>query len=255
MSSFPARAAKAALRPLNMAPVALGVATSAGLLVAGLAPVAVLVGGLSMATYGAMVLFDAASPPPAPPPRGPDRAEIASLRLRKALVDVDRAAARVVATLDGHDGAIGPSLVEVRADCDALVEQATELARRGDAAHRALTATDPAELERDAQARLAAARATADSEAARAHRQAAEARRRQLEHWTELRRTHDRVEAELGSVVATLDELQVRLVRLTLQDPALAVRDGADASREMKALRERVGILERSARLTLEEVG
>jgi hypothetical protein len=252
--SLARRALQSATRPLHLAPLGVGLAVGGGLLAVGLPPLALLVGGLSLGTSGALVAWELLAPAPKPESR-PTRAAIRSATLRKALEDVDRAAGKVSARLVAHDGVLGASFVELTASVRALVEQAEALASRGDAVHAFLGEHDPAEIEREVQSRLVAARNVGDAEAAGSFRSAAAAKRRQLELWTELRGLFERVSAELVSVEAVLDELDARVVRLSLLDPGGAAAAGRDASREMQAVRQRVGILEQAATRTLREVG
>lgn len=250
------RALDAAVRPVNLTPLGVGILAGGGLLATGLAPLSILVGGLSLVTWGTLVLVDVAASAGAAPVPAPARTDgIAALHLRDAMADVRAAAERVRLEIGRHDGVIGASLLEIEADCDALVEQALALAHRGDGIHRFLVAHDRDAIQREVDARLASARQAADGEASRAFRSAAEAKRRQLELWTELRGQHDHIAAELVAVEAALDELHARVVRLALLDPTDVARAGADASREVKVLRERMEILERSAARTLQEVG
>jgi hypothetical protein len=251
------RAVDAATRPLHLAPLGVGALVGGGLLALGMPPLALLVGGLSVSTWGALVGWELLGPAPATssPPPVPDRSGLRSLVLRKALQDVDAAARRVQDRLAAQDGVLGAAFAELQADVRALVEQAEALAARGDAVHAFLMEHDPAIIERDVQARLVAARNVADPEAARSFRSAAESKRRQLEAWSGLRALHERVSAELVAVEATLGELDARVVRLSVEDPAGAARAGADAGREIRDVRERVGRLEQAAAKTLREVG
>lgn len=260
--SLAARALTAATRPLHLAPLGVGVVVGGGLVAVGLAPLAVVVGGLSVTTWGALVGWDLlagagaerpVTPTPATPP--PDRRTVRSLVLRKALQDVDQAAARVLGRMRRQDGVLGAAFVELEADVRGLVEQAEGLAAQGDGVFAFLLEHDPATLERELHARSLAARQAADPEAARSLQSAAESKRRQLEAWKELRTLGDRVTAELAALQAALEELDVRVVKLTLQDPAGAARVGADAGRDIRALRERVGVLEQAAARTLRELG
>ncbi|MEQ1568003.1 MAG: hypothetical protein ABMA64_20355, partial [Myxococcota bacterium] len=74
----------------------------------------------------------------------------------------------------------------------------------------------------------------------------------QLATFDELRVLGERVTAELLAVEAELGELDARLARLGLSDPTDAAP--TDAASEVRALRERMHILEQSAANTLREV-
>ncbi|MCA9489960.1 MAG: hypothetical protein KC621_08555 [Myxococcales bacterium] len=257
-SGLGARFVNAAVRPLHLAPAAVGLVGSAGLLVLGLAPLAVALGGLSVSAWGAMVAWDLVSQPAAlPGPKEADRSQplsrgISALHLRRAVDELEEKSRRVRKRIDAHDGVLSGSLLEVRADCDGLLAGSVAMARRGDTIHAYLQSSDPMLIEREAEDRERAARGARDPATAEAFRSAAEAKRRQLQTWTQLRQLHDRIVAELVSAGAALDELDARVVRVTLDDPGES-RD-VTVGREVKALRERISILEQSAAKTLQEV-
>ncbi len=250
----------AAVRPLHLAPAAVGIAGSAGLLAVGgvaLAPLAVALGGLSVSAWGAMVAWDVVThtaKPREPEKRVPLSTGISAVHLRRAIDAIEARYRAVAERIDAHEGVLTGSLLEVRSDCEGLVEGAVGMARRGDSIHGYLQSTDPAAIEREAEDRGRAARNARDPGTAEAFRSAEEAKRRQLATWTALRQLHDRIVAELVAAESALDELQARVVKVTLQDPGEVVADGA-VGREVKALRERISILEQSAAKTLLEVG
>lgn len=250
------RAVDASVRPVNLVAPGVGVAAASGLLAVGLAPLALAVGSLSVAAWGAMVAWDVASPKPAPPPPPPPPPppKLEALHLQQAIEGIRRSAARVRERIDAHDGVLAASLLEVGANCATLVESAEEMARRGDAVYVFLRGHDPALVHREIEERRRLARAARDPEAAASLERAAEAKERQLRAWSELRDLHDRIAAELVAVGSALDELGVRVMQLTLQDPADAAVSGAGVGKELQSLRDRVQVLERSAAATLQEV-
>lgn len=250
-----ARALRAATRPLHLLPLGVGVVVGGGLIALGLPPLALLAGGLSLATWGALAGWELLGTPPPDVPVGPDRAGLRSAVLREALQRVDAAARRVSDRLTAQDGLLAASFVDLAADLRALVEQAEALAARGDAVHAYLRDHDPATIERERDRCLASARAAADPAAADSFRAAAEAKRRQLDALRELHGVLDRVVAEVAAVEATLGALDARVVRLAVDDPAEALRAGADAGDEIRAARERVGRWEQAAARTLREMG
>lgn len=244
------RALDASVKPLNLVAPGVGVAAAGALVAMGLPPLALAVGSLSVAAWGAMVAWDVATPKPPPPPPPPPK-RLQAVHLQQAIDAIRRSAESVRGRIDGHDGVLSTSLAELRADCDGLVDSAEEMARRGDAVWTFLRSHDPAPVQRELEDLRRRARTLRDAEAAASLESAAEARGRQLEAWAGLRTLHDRIAAELVAVGAALDELNVRVVQLTLQDPGDAVPEiGSD----LKALRDRVQVLERSAAATLREV-
>lgn len=246
------RAVDAATRPVHLVPPGVGITAAGSLLALGQAPLAVVVGGLSMLTWGAMVAWDLATPPappePEPPPPGLD-----APHLQKALDAVRAAAASVREPIDAHDGVLGASLLEIRVAADGLVDSAEGLARRGDAVYRYLRTYDPAEIQREADQLARASQGARDAETAASLASAAEAKRKQLATWKELRAQHDRIEAELIAVEAELDSLHARVVHLTLNDPG-DTSAGASIGRELASLGTRMSMLEKAAAATLSEV-
>lgn len=241
MASSPShRALASATRPLHLAPLAIGALTGGGLLAVGLAPLALAAGAVSLTTWGALVAWDLAAPPPPLTP------------FARLLASVHRAAEPVTARIGSQDGGLGAALAEVRSRVNALVEQANALAARGESVDRFLEAHPAGDLEREIREQKAALGRIRDPEAAATLRAALEAKERQRAVITELRADRERLIAGLVSAEAALDELHARLVRLTLNDPTDEIP--RDAAAEIRELGDRVGILERSAAQTLREL-
>lgn len=254
---LPKRLVNAAVKPLNLVPAGVGTAAAAGLLVAGLAPVAAAVGLLSLGTWGAMVAWDLATPPPAPPPPPPPPDPAATIRtpqLQSLLRAVLAASGRVRARVEAHDGVLTPTLVELGGEADELVAAAVDATRRGDAAAALLGTLDAAGLAREVDERRAVARRATDAEVRRSLSEAAEAKARTLETWRELRRLIDRIGAELVATEAALDELHARVARVSLDDPGDPAAGGAQVRTQLHELSTRLHALERSAADTLKEM-
>lgn len=251
---LPRRLVNAAVKPLHLVPAGLGTAAAAGLLAAGMAPLAAAVGLLSLGTWGAMVAWDLVSPtPPPPPPPDPTEA-IRAPHLRSLLGAVLAANARVRERVEAHDGALTPALVELAGEADELVSAALDATRRGDAADALLSGLDAAGLAREVEERRELARRAADPEVRRSMSEAAEAKARTLEAWRELRRVIDRIAAELVATEAALDELQARVARVTIDDPGAPGAGGAQVRLQLHELSTRLHTLERSAADTLKEM-
>ena len=248
-----ARALDAAARPANLVAPGLGVVTAGGLVAMGLAPFALAVGALSLGTWSALVAWDLATPPrPVEPPVEPD---LASPQLDALLDAVRASASKVRDEVLAHDGVLSASLLALVGECDDLVETASRAARRGDAVWQRLAALDIAAMKRDVELRRQAARQAADSEVAASFGRAADAKQRELDAWRDTRVLVERIVAELVATEAALGELHARVVRLTLHDPGDPDAYGAGIGPEIKVLKERLDVLERSAARTLEEVG
>ncbi|MCK6503959.1 hypothetical protein L6R53_11260 [Myxococcota bacterium] len=248
------RLVHAAVKPLHLLPPGLGVVTAGGLLVAGLPPLALAVGALSLGTWGALVAWDLATPPPPPPPPSDPLAGIRSAGLRARVEGVRAAARRVQQRLATQDSAMASALVELEAEAAELWDAALQAALRGDAVEQLLGQVDQEGLSQAAAERAAAARRADDPEVARALEQAAQARQRELDTWRELEALAGRIHAELVAAEAALDELHARLVRVMLDEPGEASAGGAQVRQQVHELAERLQILERSAARTLQEV-
>lgn len=249
------RAIDASVRPLNLVAPGVGAAAAGALVAMGLPPLALAAGSLAVAAWGAMVAWDLSIPPPpepaTPPPAPPRRLQAPDLQ--RAIEGIRASAATVRARIEGHDGVLSTSLLELQADCDALVESAEAMARRGDAAWLFLRAHDPARIQGELDELRRRAKHAQDPEAGASLQSAVESKERQLAAWSGLRTVCDRIAAELVAVAAALDELDVRVVQLTLQDPGDPV-PGAKLGADLDLLRDRVQLLERSAAATLQEV-
>lgn len=248
----------AAAKPLHLLPPGVGMVAAGGLLVAGLPPLAVAVGVLSMGAWGALVAWDLVGPGPAPAPEPPPVDPLAGIRterLRLVMGAIHEAARRVERQIDGHEGAVTPSLLELSAESRALVTAADEAARRADALAVLLASVDHGALARELDERARAAAQAPDPEVARALRLAADAKGRERETWRELGRLVDRITAELVAAEASLDELAARVIRVTHDDPADTSAGGAEVRGQVKAVADRLQVLEKSAADTLREVG
>jgi hypothetical protein len=247
------KALDASVRPINLVAPGVGAAAAASLLALGLPPLALTAGALSIVTWGALVAWDIATSPGAPAAAAA-RVPFAAKDVERAHQAIAAAADRVRVAIDRHDGVLTDSLVELLANCDELVDSAARMAGRGDAVYAFLRSHDPVAIERAAEEHLRSARSVRDEAARTSLEAAAEAKRRQLATWQELRNLYDRIVAELISVEATLDELHARVVKLTFEDPGLAVEASQQVGADLKTVRERVRVLEQSAAATLREI-
>ena len=252
------RLMRAAAKPLNLLPAGVGAVTAAGLAVGGLPPVAIAVGALSLASWGALVAWDMVSAPSENPEPDP-AAGIASPGLQAHLQSLMDVGGRIRARIDAHEGMLTPSLVELRAECQELIEAATGAALRGDTLVALLADVDRAALLAERDQRVREAREAGDPEVERALTAAAEAKTREIQTWQSLATLANRIAAELVAADAAMDELNVRVVRVTLEDPGAAEdgigEPGQRVREQVKALASRLNGLERAAKATLEEVG
>ena len=201
---------------------------------------------------GALVAWDLAGSAPVPEPEAEPEPDVAP-HFAEALAAIRAAAARVRDPIDHHDGILSDSLLEVGAATDDLVARAEALVRRGDAIGRHVSGTDPQRIEREIQQREASAASMRDPAAAASLRVAADAKRRELSTWAELRDQHARIVAELVAVESSLDALRARVVALTLNDPGDAAA-GESIGAELHELGERLDVLERAAAATIRSI-
>ncbi|MEQ1508362.1 MAG: hypothetical protein ABMB14_39390, partial [Myxococcota bacterium] len=163
-----------------------------------------------------------------------------------------QAAGRVQAAIDRHDGVLSGDLVDLGVTARALGHRPGRVDERGDAVFVFLSTHDPEVIARTAADHVRQARSVRDPAAAASLEAAADARRRQLQTWEQLRVLFERIGAELVSVEAGLDELHARVVKLTFDDPSTA--DVPSIGQDLATLHDRVRLLERSAEATLRDL-
>ena len=249
--SFGRRLLDSAVRPLNLVAPGLGGLVAGGLVATGLPPLAIAVGAVSIAAWGAMVVFDLATPhrepPKAPPPK-------LAPHLQEAVEAVRRAGAQVDQGIQRHDGVLSASLAEVSGDCQGLLEAAEGLARRGDAVYRWLQTHDPQAVVAEITQLQRVRQGTRDPEAAATLAGAIGAKQAELQARESIRAIHDRIVAELIATEAALDELAARVIKLTFGDSAELEEGGEGIRAGLAELRAHMGGLERAASATLKEV-
>jgi hypothetical protein len=247
------RTFNAAVRPVNLLAPGLGTAVAGSLLTAGLPPLALAVGALSALTWGAMVAWDVVSKSDPTAPVAALEPELAA-PFGALLQAVEESAQAVMDRIDAHDGAVGTTLLEVRADCVALVEAARRLAQRGDTVHRWMITHDSDDVRAQIKELGEAQKRARDKAAAASFEAAVQARRNELKARDGIRDIGERIIAELVATDAGLDELHARVVALTLSDPADADARSDAVARDVRALRDQVSLLEKAAAATLLEV-
>jgi hypothetical protein len=224
------------------------VVAAAGLLALGQPPFAAAVGLLAAGAWAALVSWELLSPAPPPAPAGP---RFRSAAVAEAIRRVDAAARRVTERALAHDGALAPAMLELSGEADDLRAAALRAAERADAALALLAEVDLPGRQRDVTAARARAREARDPALRAALEDAAERQAAALETWAGLRQLVDRIQAELAVVLAALDELDARVARLGLEDPGEA---GPSVKTELHELSNRLGVLERAAAQTLQEM-
>lgn len=242
----------AATRPMHLIAPGVGTLAAGGLLVAGLPPLAIAVGVLSLGTWAAMTGWELASPAPKPPPPPEPAAALRDQQLAALLRAVTAAGERVRARVDEHDGILGASFAELLAEQRELVDAATRAAQRGDRVATLLAGVDRATLTRERDDRRDAAQRARDREVSRSLHDAAAAKERELQTWRSLAALVERIRAELVAAESALDELHARVVKLMATDPGGI--DDADVHSQVRALSERLSGLEQTVDKTLKEM-
>jgi hypothetical protein len=151
-------------------------------------------------------------------------------------------------------GIVQRSLTEAHERCVYLVREAGQMARRGNALHRYLTRERPRTIEADAERLEGQARSTRDQAAAQSFRQAAQAKRLQLETYFQIEGLYDRIKAQLSVIQTSLDGVHARVVKLNATDPEKAATVGASLSDHLGALQTDMQVLETTVEETIKEL-
>lgn len=128
--------------------------------------------------------------------------------------------------------------------CGAVVQVSGRLARLGNALYRYDATHDSGRIRQDELGALQRAAAVADPQASRIYREAAAARRRQLETGEHLHDLRDRIGARLDLVRATLESVLALSIKLETVDREQAMLAGESVSSQLARVGDEVAILE-----------
>ena len=206
---------------------------------------------VGLLAYVALVAYELMSPAPAAPllPAGPTFPAVELLRDREARAAVGRLGAsrveleRLIATLPPHVlEPILPSLFAV----PELEGHALRLIERTEELGHYLRSQDAAALRTDIEASRKALDRARDPSTRKEHEQALEARTQQLQAIEDLSTTVERIGANLSRIVATVESLPPRLMRLRSIDADTLSRVGGDVGAEVDQMNQELRAFEQT---------
>ncbi|HWM85637.1 MAG TPA: hypothetical protein VNO33_07360 [Kofleriaceae bacterium] len=222
--------------------------------VAGLPALAGCMLGFGAVSYSAMVLRDVFRPDlarlvygPLGPPLRPEvkPSQLAPQEIHAAYVEILRAHEDIRVALGRSDGILEP-LRDAYDRLTELVQAAGRVARRGNALQAYLRKYCPQGIESEVTQLEARTGETKDEEAARAFRQAAAARRQQLDIYRQIEGLYDRVKARLALVASFLGAVGALVVKLHVLDLEQVEAAGSSISDHLDLLRSDLELLESS---------
>ena len=152
---------------------------------------------------------------PLEPDVDPD--QIGPADLRANYLNILRVHEEIRTTLDSNGGG-HRALLDVYRRCGDAVQVAGRVALLGNPLQRYLDDHDPARLDAETRRLEMRASITGDREASLAYRQAAAARKRELETYGQLQRLYERMKARLELVAATLASVAATTIKLCTVD-------------------------------------
>jgi hypothetical protein len=237
--------------------VALLAVTAVVMVGAGIAGLPVLAGaalGVGALSYSGLVLRDVLRPDltrflygPLGPPLRPEvkPGELGPEEIHATYVEILRAHEDIRVALARSPGILEP-LRDAYERLSELVQAAGRVARRGNAIQAYLRRICPEGLEADAARLETQMGETGDAEAAAAFRQAARARRHQLELYHQIEGLYDRVKARLALVASFLGAVGALVVKLHVLDVEQVEAAGSSISDHLDLLRSDLELLESS---------
>jgi hypothetical protein len=257
----------------NLAVFGTGTLGAAGLILSGHAMLGVLVLALGVLAYGALIgldlfnpkfvrkVYDLADPDAEPhvalgdermPEISPQQIEPDELRaIYQAILS---SYVQVREAIRAGGGMVQKSLIETYERCGVLVQEAGQVAHRGNALHRYLARERPREIEASAERLEGQARATRDQAAAESFRQAALGKRLQLETYRQIEDLYDRIKGQLSVIESSFDGVHAKVVKLNATDPEKAATLGASLSDHLGAVRADIQVLETTVEETIKEL-
>jgi hypothetical protein len=211
---------KALLGPVNLGVVG---AAAVGAAAMGSAALAVLGG----AAYAALVAWDLSSPSfwrkvmgtaPAPGPQLPSPRDVADHETREALERVQRAREAIAAVATPPGGALASPQQEMIRRVDELGRRVTRLVARSDELSRYLAETDGEALQAELERLDERARTAPDAEARGHYQEAAAAQKDRLRTLADIAAARERLLANLARIVATLEGIPDKLVKMRALD-------------------------------------
>lgn len=209
----------------------LGTATAAAVALHSLPLLAV--GGIAYAALVMWDLYHPAAPAAEATPVIP--------ALQRARTELARVLADTPDTVSDH---LRPALASV----EELEVRAGALSARADDLQKYLSTQDRPAIEAEAGRLAALASRATDAEARTEYDHAAQTRAEQLRALDDIAQARDRSLAHLSRIVATLEALPPKIVRMRALDAAAADALGGDVSRDLSHLNEEVRLFEATLR-------
>jgi hypothetical protein len=213
---------------------------------------------LGGAAYAALVAWDLVSPDfwrktfvPERSGTGsqfPDPKKIRDPSLRQTAEIVRAARASLDRLLDEATGDVAVQLAGTKVSIDELEGRAASLIRMGDQLVRYLGQSDVEGVRREIERLRARGAQTADPQAKEQYEQSVKAREQQLAVLTDISGAVERVYANLSRIVATLEGLSARVVRMGAMDAQAMDNLSGDINAELERMNRDIDTFEQTLR-------
>lgn len=257
----------------NLGVFGAGTLGAVGLILSGHSVLGIMVLALGVLAYGALIGLDLFNPrfvrsvygladpdAEAPPELGDELMpeispqQIEPDELRAVYQAILSSYVQVRDAIRAGGGMVQKSLIETYERCGVLVQEAGQVAHRGNALHRYLARERPHGIAASAERLEAQARSTRDQAAAESFLQAALGKRHQLETYRQIEDLYDRIKGQLSVIESSFDGVHAKVVKLNATDPEKAATLGASLSDHLGALRTDIQILETTVNETIQEL-
>jgi hypothetical protein len=145
-------------------------------------------------------------------------------------------------------GDVAVQLAGVKVSIDELEERAANLLRTGDQLVRYLAGSDAEGVRREVERLRARAAQTSDAQAKEQYEQSAKAREEQLSVITDIASAVERVYANLSRIVATLEGLSAKVVRMGAMDAQAMDNLSGDMNAELENMNREIDTFEQTLR-------
>jgi hypothetical protein len=217
-------------------------------------------GALGGAAYAALVAWDLVSPDfwrkaissDAPASRGPAKIpnpnKIADPSLRQTAAVVLAARTKLDTLLDEATGDVAVQLAGIRGAIDELEGRVAGLIKSGDQLVRYLSQSDAEGVHREIERLKGRTAQTSDAQAQDQYRQTIKAREEQLTAITDIASAVERVYANLSRIVATIEGLSAKVVRMGAMDAQAMDNLSGDMNAELERMNREIDTFEQTLR-------
>jgi hypothetical protein len=217
-------------------------------------------GALGGAAYAALVAWDLVSPDfwrkavsaetaaQKNTPKIPNPNKIGDLGLRQTAAVILAARTKLHALLDEATGDVAVQLAGARVAIDELEGRAAALLKSGDQLIRYLAQSDADGVRREIERLRARAAQTSDAEARDQYERSVKAREEQLAVVTDIASAVERVYANLSRIVATLEGLSAKVVRMGAMDAQAMDNLSGDMNAELERVNREIDTFEQTLR-------